>query len=92
MNREPSAEVLTAICGALGRITDPATLPALEMAIRHDSPRVRVAAAQAMVLLGSAGLARLRAIAQQEAAGGDAAREVLARYLISVGSEPALAE
>lgn len=90
--REPDAEVMTACCTALGRITDPAAVPALEGALAHDTPKVRVAAAVAMVLTGKAGLARLRMIAQQDAAGGDAAREVLARYLISVGSEPAFAE
>lgn len=90
--REHDPEVLVAACGALGRITDPSALPALERVLGHDVPKVRIAAAQAMVLMGSAGLALLRTVAQRDAAGGDAAREVLARYLISVGSEPAFTE
>jgi hypothetical protein len=43
-----------------------------------------------MLLMRSPGLARLRLIAQQDVLGGDAAREVLTRYMISVGAEPAL--
>jgi HEAT repeat protein len=85
-------EVLAAACAALGRITDPRTVPALERVLPHPVPKVRIAAAQALVLMGNAGLTRLRQIAQQDAVGGDAAREVLARYLISVGSEPSFAE
>jgi HEAT repeat protein len=88
--REQDAEVLAAACTALGRIADPATLPALEQAVAHSAPTVRVAAALAMILMGPTGLARLRLIAQQDAGGGDAAREILARYTISVGAEPAL--
>jgi HEAT repeat protein len=90
--REEDIDVLAAACTSLGRITDPSTIPALERAVHHHSPRVRIAAALALILMGSAGLTRLRLIAQQDAIGGDAAREVLARYMISVGAEPALAE
>jgi HEAT repeat protein len=92
LEHEQNAEVLAAACTALGRITDPTTIPALERAVGHSSPTVRIAAALALVLMGSAGMARLRLIAQREATGGDAAREVLARYTISVGSVPALTE
>ena len=88
--REQDVEVLAAACTALGRIADPSTIPALERAVGHPSPTVRVAAALALILLGPNGMARLRQLAQQDAAGGDAAREILARYTISVGAEPAL--
>lgn len=88
--REQDVEVLAAACTALGRIADPATIPALERAVSHRAPQVRIAAALAMILMGSAGMTRLRLIAQQDALGGDAAREILARFTISVGAEPAL--
>jgi len=88
--REQDAEVLAAACTALGRIADPTTIPALEQALGHQSPAVRIAAALAMILMGAPGMARLRLIAQQDALGGDAAREILARYTISISAEPAL--
>ena len=81
-------EVLAAACTALGRITDPETIPALEHALANPSPTVRIAAALAMIAMGGPGLARLRLVAQQDAFGGDAAREILARYTISIGAEP----
>ena len=84
---------LAAACTALGRITDPATIPALERAVHHPSPTVRVAAALALILMGRVGLTRLQLIAQQDAIGGDAAREVLTRYAISLSTAaPANAE
>ena len=88
--RDQDADVLAAACTALGRIADPSTMPALERAVSHPAPRVRIAAALAMILMGSAGMARLRLIAQQDALGGDAAREILARFTISVGAQPTL--
>jgi HEAT repeat protein len=88
MDREQDAEVLAAACTSLGRIADPATIPALERAVGHSAPAVRIAAALAMLLMGNAGITRLRLIAQQDALGGDAAREILARYTISLGAEP----
>ena len=91
--REHNVEVLAAACTALGRITDPATIPALERAVHHPSPTVRVAAALALILMGRVGLTRLQLIAQQDAIGGDAAREVLTRYAISLSAAtPANAE
>jgi HEAT repeat protein len=86
--QDREVEVLAAACTALGRITDPSTIPALEQSLGHPSPTVRVAAALAMIAMGAPGLARLRLIAQQDAFGGDAAREILARYTISIGAEP----
>ncbi len=90
MAREQDVEVLAAACTALGRIADPSTIPALERAVGHSSPTVRIPAALAMLLMGSAGIARLRQIAQADAFGGDAAREILARYTISLGAQPAV--
>jgi HEAT repeat protein len=90
LEREQDGETIAAICTSLGRIADQSTLPALERCVSHESPAVRIAAAMAMLLMRSPGLARLRLIAQQDALGGDAAREVLTRYMISVGAEPAL--
>jgi len=87
--REHDLEVLAAGCTALGRIADPSTIPALEGAIGSQSPTVRVAAALAMILMGAPGMTRLRLIAQQDAIGGDAAREILARYTISIGADSA---
>jgi HEAT repeat protein len=84
--REQNIDVLAAACTALGRITDPSTIPALERALHHPSPTVRIAAALALVLMGRAGLDRLWLIAQQDALGGDAAREVLARFTISTAT------
>jgi HEAT repeat protein len=86
--REYDHEVLAAACTALGRIADPSTIPALEGALRSQSPAVRVAAALALILIGPPGMARLRLAAQQDALGGDAAREILARYTISASAEP----
>jgi len=88
--REQDVEVLTASCTALGRIADPSTIPTLQGALGHQSPTVRLAAALAMILMGNVGMTRLRLVAQQDALGGDAAREILARYTISVGAESAL--
>jgi HEAT repeat protein len=88
LRTETDVEVMTAACTALGRIADPASIPALENAVRHDEPMVRVAAAMALVPMGEAGLDRLRVMAQQEAVGGDAAREVLARNAIATDSKP----
>ena len=79
---EHDAGLLAAACTALGLIGDPQSLPALEWALTHAVPVVRLAAAHALVLLGEAGLEMLRSIAQ-EAVGGDAAREVLARHVIT---------
>ena len=89
ITHEQDAEVLAAACTALGRIADPSTIPALERAVGHAAPAVRIAAALAMLPLGTAGMTRLRLIAQQNLVGGDAAREVLTRFTISIGTQPA---
>jgi HEAT repeat protein len=88
MAHERDVEVIAAACASLGRIADPSTIPALERAVGHGTPSVRIAAALAMLMMGGAGITRLRLIAQQDALGGDAAREILARYTISIGAEP----
>lgn len=90
LTRDQDPDVVAAACTALGRIADPSTLPELERAVRHKSPTVRIAAALAMLLMGTAGMTQLRLIAQQDALGGDAAREILARYTISIGAEPTI--
>jgi HEAT repeat protein len=88
---DTDVEVLAAACTALGRIADPESITALEKAVRHAEPTVRVAAAMALVPMGEPGLERLRAMAQQEAVGGDAAREVLARTAIATDRKPLIA-
>ncbi|GAB3243895.1 HEAT repeat domain-containing protein [Kineosporia babensis] len=88
LRTEEEVEVIAAACTALGRIADPASLPPLEQAVAHEHPTVRVAAAMALVAFGDTGLDRLREIAQQDAEGGDAAREVLARNSIATNTTP----
>lgn len=85
---EEDIEVLAAACNALGRITDPASLTELEQAVAHPHPTVRVAAAMALAPFGEPGLDLLRAIAQRDAEGGDAAREILARNSIATENTP----
>jgi HEAT repeat protein len=82
LKTEHSADILDAACTSLGQIGSADALPALEWAIGHDSPIVRVAAANAMVQVPLEGIVRLRSIAQRSV-GGDAAREVLARHVIA---------
>ncbi len=88
LRTEEDVEVLAAACTALGRIVDPATVPELEQAVAHPHPTVRIAAAMALVAFGDTGLDRLRDIAQRDAEGGDAAREVLARNSIATDTTP----
>ncbi|MBT0773077.1 HEAT repeat domain-containing protein [Kineosporia sp. J2-2] len=88
LRTEEDVEVLAAACAALGRIIDPSTIPDLEHAVAHPHPTVRVAAAMALVPFGATGLDRLREIAQRDAEGGDAAREVLARNSIATDTTP----
>jgi HEAT repeat protein len=88
LRTEEDIEVLAAACIALGRIVDPATVPELEQAVAHPHPTVRIAAAMALVAFGGTGLDRLREIAQRDAEGGDAAREVLARNSIATDTTP----
>ncbi|GLY27350.1 HEAT repeat domain-containing protein [Kineosporia sp. NBRC 101731] len=88
LRTEEDVEVLAAACTALGRIIDPASMPELEQAVAHPHPTVRVAAAMALVPFGETGLDRLREIAQRDAEGGDAAREVLARNSIATNTTP----
>lgn len=88
LRTEEDIEVLAAACTALGRIVDPATVPELEQAVAHPHPTVRIAAAMALVAFGDTGLDRLRDIAQRDAEGGDAAREVLARNSIATDTTP----
>jgi HEAT repeat protein len=83
---EHHPELLGAACTALGQIGNPEAIPALEWAIGHTTPAVRIAAAQALLALGPAGLARLRSM-PETANGGDAAREVLARNTILRGND-----
>jgi len=88
LRTELEVEVLAAACTALGRIADPASVPELEQAVAHPHPTVRVAAAMALAAFGDIGLGRLREIAQRDAEGGDAAREVLARNSIATQTTP----
>lgn len=88
LRTEEDVEVLAAACTALGRIVDPASIPELEQEVAHPHPTVRVAAAMALVAFGDTGLDRLREIAQRDAEGGDAAREVLARNAIATDTTP----
>lgn len=86
---EHEAAVLAAACTALGQIGDPNSGAALNWAIGHANPTVRVAAGNALGLLGEPGLELLRGVAAVPGAGeaghsgGDAAREVLARQVIA---------
>jgi hypothetical protein len=86
LKQEHDADLLAAACTSLGRIGSPEAVPALEWAIGHQTPTVRIAAAAALIQIPTSGIERLRAIAQQPV-GGDAAREVLARHVIA-SSEP----
>jgi HEAT repeat protein len=86
LKMEHAPDMLSAACTALGQIGDPEALSALEWAIGHAVPAVRIAAAQALLQLGEAGMDLLRATAQH-AQGGDAAREVLARHVILKGAD-----
>jgi len=88
LSTEEDVEVLAAACNALGRIADPASLGDLEQAVAHPHPTVRVAAAMALAAFGEPGLDRLREIAQRDAEGGDAARELLARNSIATDTTP----
>jgi hypothetical protein len=81
LKMEHHHDVLSAACTAIGQIGDPESLNALEWAIGHETPVVRLAAAQALLLHGEDGMAMLRA-KSQDAQAGDAAREVLARHVI----------
>jgi HEAT repeat protein len=90
LSRENDTEVLAAACIALGRIASVSAMPALERTITNAAPSVRIAAATAMVLIGEPGVERLRRIAQQDAFGGDAAREVLAHHTMTAVAELAL--
>ena len=86
LKTEHSSQVLTAVCTSLGQIASPEALPALEWAAGHEDPTVRVAAASALIQIPAGGIERLRSIAQQPS-GGDAAREVLARNVITIADK-----
>jgi HEAT repeat protein len=90
LSREHDVEVLAAACMALGRIASVSGIPALKRTIAHPASSVRIAAATALILIGEPGVDRLRLIAQQEAFGGDAAREVLAHHTMTAVAELAL--
>jgi HEAT repeat protein len=78
---EHHVDMLNAACTAIGQIGDPKSLNALEWAITHPTPVVRVAAAQALLQHGKPGMDMLLS-KTQDANGGDAASEVLARHTI----------
>jgi HEAT repeat protein len=83
---EDHPDVLGAVCLSIGQIGNPASIPALEWAIVNPEPSVRVSAATALRLMGDAGVEQLRLTAHNEPVRGDAAREVLARHLITAGA------
>jgi HEAT repeat protein len=90
LQTERHVEVLATVCSALGAMAAHEAIPTLQQSIGDAEPAVRTASAAALLQMGPAGRELLRSIAQRNAPGADAAREVLTYDAITAGIEPEL--
>jgi HEAT repeat protein len=90
LQNERHVEVLATVATALGQMAAHEAIPTLERAVADPEPAVRTASAAALLQMGEPGIALLRSIAQRNAPGSDAAREVLTYDAITAGIDPEL--